>query len=1093
MASTRQDSKELFAPPSKEELESTLFAPPPATPVASKVETKEATLFAPPPDSNSPEYKAVQKISSRGTFEAPLTGTEVTTDKELEAIARKHGVSSDALKRLSSFYGARREEEEVGKYLAGAASRSAGFGIPQWLVKKSQDDLNFRRALDDVRELADAKRSLAEAGAEMLLPGGAVAAIGKGIRGFAKAGAVAGSVYGTTGSREGQEVLGATLGAGVGGVLGAGIGKLVTRDATPKVAKGLEEIAVEYSPKNQQRVEEGAQVIYEKRRPAEEEIVRLSSATGADETSVPTQEVARKIVGEVDRNTPEGTILVEAAARAGTTPEQYLARQVISERVLEIARRLSGDDSISSMPAARKALLEGSGEGGEDYLRTISRDIGKEKARLDYISGAEVKAAPQNLKFVRTTSNLFSDPYFVLRTTDDIRGTNILPDFNRLQSAYNRYTFARKPYKQKLEEIYRLARQSNADSQEMRSKIFDAINSGTARAELPPEHYNIAQEYKKLFVDALEAFNKVSDRPADVSALNLVKREDYIPNMTKEPADFISAVERKHDDILSKIGVDSLSKIPEEDFARLRSTSKEFNDFLRGLELMDNRKITSPVGASNKYVEILSSSASRPKMESVANAVHARKDAIPDFLLEKDIFRLYDRYITQTLRHQYLRESLDKLRSHERVLRKLGDDIAADYLSRLTIDAVGVRPGTAARGNTELKIQLARILDKKADAVGGITGEAIRNAKYLPDILEALGRNIYENQLGAALRTVTQNMTQPLVKTAPELGGVYGYETIAKATMDAASNWKSLARRLETMGLTPENFTAEGQNALARGIMSTALYRVPATMLKSLSKVAMYLYTKTDMANRIITLAASDRLAADLAGGKGHAAATKALSDMPPSIQREALAALSRGDQEELRTVLAQHLVSSTQYHYNRLAMSEYGRTMGPLFSTFSKWPLATFGDVVSDLHTKGFLGSLSRLTEKYMIPWMLLSTFGYFIHGPVEDMSDRQKKIFGSQGLSSAAPIGSLVSMAKGDFFTPPMVDVIWGGVVRPALDGDTDKVVGGVAQAVQNFAPGSWIARLLLDDIVTYGTGSRPEGNFFERVIEGTEVLTK
>ena len=86
---------------------------------------------------------------------------------ELTALARIHNVPVSSLEGWSSFLGtpeAKRrdlvgEAAEFAKYVGGTLSNMVGLGLPQKLAVETQANPNMKKALDDLRTLAEAKRS----------------------------------------------------------------------------------------------------------------------------------------------------------------------------------------------------------------------------------------------------------------------------------------------------------------------------------------------------------------------------------------------------------------------------------------------------------------------------------------------------------------------------------------------------------------------------------------------------------------------------------------------------------------------------------------------------------------------------------------------------------------------------------------------------------------------------------------------------------------------------------------------------------------------------------------------------------------------
>jgi hypothetical protein len=279
------------------------------------------------------------------------------------------------------------------------------------------------------------------------------------------------------------------------------------------------------------------------------------------------------------------------------------------------------------------------------------------------------------------------------------------------------------------------------------------------------------------------------------------------------------------------------------------------------------------------------------------------------------------------------------------------------------------------------------------------------------------------------------------------------------------------------MGLEPHAFTARNREYIAEGIAASLPGRMSSSALQKMSDAVLFTYSFVDKVNRAMTLSMADQMTYDLM--RKSKLAGSSLRNMPPSIQREALASIARGDSVQLNTTLARYLNASTQYNYNRASLSQFGRTMGPLFSTFSKWPSATAGDIISEFRQKGLLHGTFRNAEKYIAPWMLLQAFDTLVLGERkdQDLSDRKQLAFGKSGLSGSAPIGTVKSLVSGDFFTPPAIDYLMKGVILPAMSGDTDKMNREFHKAIEGFMPGYVLYKAATKDIPTYVHGYKPD----------------
>jgi hypothetical protein len=155
------------------------------------------------------------------------------------------------------------------------------------------------------------------------------------------------------------------------------------------------------------------------------------------------------------------------------------------------------------------------------------------------------------------------------------------------------------------------------------------------------------------------------------------------------------------------------------------------------------------------------------------------------------------------------------------------------------------------------------------------------------------------------------------------------------------------------------------------------------------------------------------------------------------------------------------------------------------MFSTFSKWPLSTAGDMLAEYRTKPAGKASLAVTRKYLAPMAALWGIQQLIFGDPDNMSDRQKKLLGHAGLMHMAPLMSLGELKDRDMSTPPVIDAITKSLILPAvhhLEGKgragNEALENGFSNMVQMFAPGSVWVRFLTDDLPTYLSGHRPQG---------------
>jgi hypothetical protein len=341
------------------------------------------------------------------------------------------------------------------------------------------------------------------------------------------------------------------------------------------------------------------------------------------------------------------------------------------------------------------------------------------------------------------------------------------------------------------------------------------------------------------------------------------------------------------------------------------------------------------------------------------------------------------------------------------------------------------------------------------------------------------------------------NLSQTLTKTMPEFGNMYGGLLMLRgaARVRGIRNLNNYLQKAEKMGLAPVRKSHGVTSYLDTGVFRSKPVESISKLTNLSSDIAMLPYTWAETANRSIAIGMAEMMAHDLLGKSKMA--QSALRRFPTSLRSRAEAAIANGDQKLLTKELATHIVNSTQYQYNKLSQSEYGRTMGPLFSAFSKWPTATLGQIIEGYRTRGLAGGTAQLARTMVVPLMLLEAGDYIIgqYSP-EGLSEREQKLFGSTGLSQAAPVGNIKAIATGDFFSPPIIDTAVKTFINPLDKNAGNKLRRALGNALYGFAPGGigGYVRFITDDAVTLATGHIPEGgDFVERSVKGADTISQ
>lgn len=1057
--------------------------------------TQPWAKYAPNTD---PEYTKVRQIIERPSLNANLIGTEKTTDAEINAIAKHHGVDPTQLRDVAPYFGARTEQEasELPQYLAGAAGRAAA-ELPQFIYKKMQSSADYRDALDDLRELTQKKRSWAEFLAENATPIGAaadLANVGEKTAGAVAKGAATGAAFGLGGSSEGNEAKSAALGAAFGGAVGGvihNIAPMLSHDSPQVVREAAADM-----PTRAIELENGTNQLMQERAPAREVeqniILRNNGTVDLDRSQMNTildsldkDELERKtsgtITGDMNRSQAEAT---------NQRVEQMLAEQQVKDKYIDFANKIrkdTGDKTVSNTVDAKDVLDTFEKQYGKENLERAYQYFDREAHTMEYIRRGSIEAAPDPFSGLNKLGDYVSDLKPALRTIDEKYGMNLEDTHNQLNTAYNRYTYMSSPLEKEAFQLGREARSVGLDNQ----TLYDVLDGQTDQAKLPTDQQAVASKWRDYWNKLREVAN-TGDQKNGISPLPVQEREDYIKYQVKSTPEYVLAVEQKQAEIEKQLGK-PLSQLTNSEFRQL-SEEPVFKDFLDGISYMSGEDISNTNELQNQLVRARTPAVVRDSLNARAGATFQREEeGMPAWIRETDPVKLAQSWIGNNLRMMYIKQPVEQLKSGIKALTRIGADREAEYLNKATTDMLGSREGTIAKSMANVANTIRITGMRNAEKANNPVSRGFYNLMAeSPDMLYTLSRQIYPNFVGLNIHGTLRNLTQPLMIQVPELGYKYGSYVAMRAYMDGAVNFPRLLGKLEQLGLKPARFSGEMADA-ANGLGRSAVYKFAEKALDKQANAVMFLHTASDITNRVALLSMAEKMSADLVSGSGMA--MKALDALPSSIGRVGKGLLADGNQEALTALLARHMVSSSAFNYNRMSMSQLGRDLGPIFSVFTKWPTAIGGGMLEKLRTEGAIKGSMKLTAQYLMPLAAMGMMQRALLGPTEDMTDREKTIIGSRGLVEWAPAAAVAPLLNGGIVQPPLISAFTDTIMRHA-QGDVDMSQEGkdiASTLIQSFVPGMGLLRFLTDDIVSLAYSNKPSGNFLERTQEGAQTLTR
>ncbi len=1083
-------------------------------PVEQKEETpswlNRATAVTPPVSKPVPESNKPSQPPSK-------TNGEYLAQSEIESIANKHGINPSDLRSVAPYYGVKLRPGSLGeavsvgaKSSAGFAGRSALLGIPQFLYKKTQDE-GMRKAIDELQGIANKQETPLETAAEIVAS--PVAGFGKNAVTRIASTTGLGAAQGAATSKEGEELKGAAQGAAFGGALATGgeiIGKVLNRLAPTRVTKPGQidtvvptlqaDVGGTVEKKLAQRADTDPVIekaVLSNEQPQLEDVNKfLTSHLGAE--NVPRFR---------DTNTEEGRILRRSLQEKGlpVTNENInlkLVDDIIENDTRSFARELSGSETTPSLDEARSIIstkLERDPTVPQKY-----KDWVETRTALDAIEEHGLRATDQP-GFLGRASEFLSTNEYVARHIDDKYARNIEKILRDGSQDFNKSTFTLSNFRNANDKL-----SDFADSIKVGEKIrqhpeniYEALDTGNFN-KLSPEEKQFADKFKQVIEMYRNNMNATG-------RINIPRIQNYVPKTVLKTEELVPAVESKLksalDDATNLTGrkIEDIGQLNNLEITQLEGMSPALKDLLGYKRFVSGepQKKVLPGELSAFIKESLYSPEGRRKLDLIANSSIERTEggSIPNWLLEKDPFRLLDKWSMNTVRAAYLGPTISKLRNEVKILKKLGADVDASTIQKIGEDLLGPRKNTMASATLNARVGFQKQLDKLIDTVGGETsrtGKVLNNLRVLPEVTRSALQQIYPNVLGGNPASLITNLGGNYTKMLPELGNSpYGMKLATEATAKNMVNFKKNLQIARELGNVPAEFTRNQNRAIAEGVQRNKAYKAGSATTDALNKTSLYLFGKTEEFNRGVVVELAKQLSKDLQ--QGNVRAIDVVNKMPVTMRKHVMQNL-QGNPDEVTAELARYFNSVIAQNYNKLSASEFARTAGPLFSAFTKWPSVALGQAAYELKSKPLLEGAARVTGLVGTPWLVLSAIDYATgersDRDEDERSDRLKKIVGSEGASKLAPVGSLKSLATGDFFTPPALGLAKkaGSSLADPNKEFSDVITSTSGEVIRNFVPGAGLLKFFTQDLPTLMRNEPVEGdNFFERTEEGLNTWKK
>ena len=1043
----------------------------------------------------------------------PAWKTTYIPIQSVKGLAAKHGIpfeEADELLEYAGGYPAYREPRVL-QALGATADEVILQGLGKFTAKKQMTP-EKERLFDDLRNLARKHSSyFREISTAVAAPGLGAAALAKagatGTKALVAGGAAEGAISGLGVSEQGQELEATALGAGVGAALGgafAGAAKLLkgVKATDEEIAKYVadSDIGKNLDKRIEAKVAEA---------PEAYEAVTRNYRTGA----VDTPEAAEAIVGRAKK------VSADVAEELDVESTQQVAKNFLDMHAIEVASELGFKARKKERPSlsgkVKLAVSEKDAVKRADKARAFLEDVAKRadgeqtialaerRVRDRFIVAKELEKDARKAVGLTGTKGIIGrigdflmDGKYVARGIDRRLGTDVEGvlgiDMPKAYTALSRY-----------EAVY------GAEISNLRkeiSKLNLSEEDFTKLIESKESLDKASQEIQSVGRQALELFEQMRLSVAG-EGLNIAKLKsdtlNYVPAYKKGNEDIVILLENRTKELSEKFGVDfRRADLPQEEFQKYMDLSPEFNELVRSVEVFNTTKIASQKQLRQQLALALTPGKRLGTMQdTVASAAFMREGEIPELIRERNFTRLALRWMTQSHRHALFQKNIAELARYRDLAAASRDARAEKWLNNLLDDLTGVREGTPAARGAEAKQALQRTLYKQSkEAKSPLTRAINRALLESTEMSSAFMQMPYASWLGGLkVKSLLTNLTQTVTFTFPELGPRLGTRVGLATTGDIASllargetitikssevlarikqepklaavygdlklgdeiTTKNISLILANERLLGQSWNHEMLEAMREGLLSAPGGAKARAFIQKYSDFMLAAYQRTEWINRYVAYRAGGRLA-DLVA-EGDKATLKYLSsDVPTSIRRRLLDAINAGDMDAAREVGRNWLIDTTILNYTRSSLSEYGRTMGPLFSMFTKWPTTIGADIVDTYVRKGVTDATMRVALKYMAPWATFAAAGAWATSEIGE--NRNRVLFGAGGLQGSAPVGSAKDFFTGAFFQAPALDVISSlgrSVENP------EKFPAWLDRQVMTFVPGAVLLEQLTSDM--------------------------
>ena len=663
----------------------------------------------------------------------------------------------------------------------------------------------------------------------------------------------------------------------------------------------------------------------------------------------------------------------------------------------------------------------------ERLQQDLERYFFKQHARAK-IRAENYKAAPEIAPTLKRIRDATQASRWTAESIDRKYGTKLQMVLDGMGRQFNDLHAYILPRAKETSDLIKQTRAAGMESED----LYKALSTG-AEADNP-----VVQGWRKFFDDALQ--------DAKTLGVDIQARKNYVP-VKMLPSDELSAALNKRVEDLKASGVLDLKNVAP-DAEQLKELRKvpQVNELFKSLDILAPGK----GDYQSKLLNVLEDARQGTvKNLGTARALQRAEEAnqMPDLIRDRDVGRLAQNWVESVFKSGVMRQSLAEIRDYGDLMKRIGDKNANKYIQNLLADLTGMpRDGGLGKELSKIKSRIAAdFQDKKLAATG--KGKAFYTGmEAMVNMAPLLHKNMYGNALGFSARQVVTNISAIATMTLPELGYIQGGKLAAKALIKTVN---TLFRGEPTMIRTPElarkykvnvGDTVRIKNLRSilknDGLASTQwnenLERtITNSLTKSMPRMAVEKGVDTLNQGMLLFFEASETImrnmtrymAKDMAKmhGKGAKDYETFLDTLPRAYRKAVDGAKSPAEREK---ILTDYIIAKTVFNYNQASASEVSRSLGPMLSSFTKWPTEIAGDTLNTFEKNGVTGAAADLVYRRFAPLLGLMMVGSLLQEAEPDKDSLLYKFIRKGDLTYMSPLSSLASLFEGEV-APPVVSI--------------------------------------------------------------------